>query len=176
MLYGSDAHQALSEKLTEQDGPGVWVYNRNWGGMFGGKRPDYLNLLHAPIPAYELKPLGQDVAAKRQLDDYLKIGGPGFAAGGPRLVFRDRGSLSAESEGLLGGNEYDYFPGKFSGTLGYTMHDREGKLQELGKVLLEGLKRGLSQPPMTMLLTGPTGSNGGRSVAPPPPRWSWFSE
>lgn len=152
MLYGKDAHDALLEELQkrpEREGEPTWAGNTTMWGDFENGRADLVYLPRTPHPTYELKLVGRDEAGKKQLSRYLKAGGSGYIAGDPNLVFQGK-PLGIDVEGPFGGHHYDYYPGKYPGVLGYTMRDREGKIQELGEYLWNGIKGGLSHPPGTV--------------------------
>lgn len=143
MLFGSDAHQALADQLNSRE-PGEWVANKSYLGLFGTGRPDLIRLSPFPYNVYELKYFGNDEAAKTQLARYLKTAGSSAVAGDRDLVFKD-GPIEADSDSLFDDAHYEYEPGKYPGTIVYTMEDRPGMVERLGARLWNDLEEGVKQ-------------------------------
>jgi hypothetical protein len=68
MRIGTDAHDELHTYLDRQD-PGQWQARTGLEGLFGGGIPDeiYTPRTGGALNVYELKPLGDDASASKQL-------------------------------------------------------------------------------------------------------------
>ena len=121
ILVGQNAHAVLLAYLVTQNPMGIqgeFSGNIALGGLFGGGRPDILYQWWSQVVdndgryyGWELKPYGQDAAAKAQLDDYIKASGGKLQVGNNDWIFQGRQSFTLESTWFAGRTDFTYFKG-----------------------------------------------------------------
>ena len=132
-LIGTDAHNTLAAENSSN--PNI-TYNKGFGGLFGGARPDFVYQPPdgGPLQVIELKPIGQEPLAASQLARDLTAANasdpshPVAVAGDPKVLFNGYSTLIASSRGLLQGSTYSYQDGNLPGVATYSTIDRQSSV------------------------------------------------
>ena len=117
---GSGAHKTLQNYLKRMDA--------RWRSEVYVKGKGFIDLLFSELYAYEIKPYGQDVIARVQLDKYLdKVGNMFLPGPSHKLPFNGRGWFSLRDDSWLAPQlgfriTYTYWRSRLDGVITYKAH------------------------------------------------------
>lgn len=112
MLRGVDAHYQLLDYLKSQPGGARWSGNITLLGLFGDLRPDLTYQGDGRTEIWEIKPVGQDGAAKAQLalyEEQAELRGEIVSPGENSRIFREGETSFRLNGGWFSSAQYEYY-------------------------------------------------------------------